>query len=423
MATTNLEIDGENFRINGDLIYSELPDCDPRHHGLLMNARFIQGVFDNRADPTRFARFGYDKWDAEENTNRLVEALPEWHSVGLRAVTVGFQGGGPFYTIPNHSIDNNPFGPKGDRIDDHYRNRMDRIIRGADAIGMVVIVSFLYQGQAHRLDTDEAIQNAVVSASRFLADGGYRNVIIEVANENDVGDFRERPIVASESGMCRLMEIAKRESGGMPVGCSGGGGSAYKSIVRRSDVILVHGNGQTRQNLATLVAKCRRWSPDVPIVCNEDSQALGQIAVASEDHFSWGYYNNMTKQEPPSNWSILPGEDSFFADRLCKMLEIDHDPPDERAFYLAGLEPDMSYGGRRWLRLAAPRPEIVDRVKFLRDGLSIFTCWDEPFSLYWKSNFDQAGVEDSVADGWEAKIFMRDGSTAIVTASPEKGQR
>jgi hypothetical protein len=29
-----------------------------------MNARFIQGIFDDKADPGRFSRFGYD-WDAE----------------------------------------------------------------------------------------------------------------------------------------------------------------------------------------------------------------------------------------------------------------------------------------------------------------------------------------------------------------------
>ena len=207
----------------------------------------------------------------------------------------------------------------------------------------------------------------------------------------------------------------------MPVGCSGGGGSAYESIVRRSDVILVHGNGQSRQNLAGLAAKCRRWSPGVPIVCNEDSQAIGQVAVAEESHFSWGYYNNMTKQEPPSDWGIRPGEDTFFASRLAEMLGIDHTLPDDHDFYFAGFEPEMAYGGRRWLRIAVPRPEIVDRVEYLCDGDSIFTCWDEPFTLNWKSNFDQAGVADSSPERWSSRVFLCDGSDTVVHASsPEE---
>lgn len=55
---TKLSIDGTKFLINGSLTYSEYPDCPEKYKGLLMNARFIQGVFDDKMEPERFNRFG-----------------------------------------------------------------------------------------------------------------------------------------------------------------------------------------------------------------------------------------------------------------------------------------------------------------------------------------------------------------------------
>ena len=46
--STRLSIDGERFRINGRLVYGEIASSSPEVHGLLMNARLIQGVFDDR---------------------------------------------------------------------------------------------------------------------------------------------------------------------------------------------------------------------------------------------------------------------------------------------------------------------------------------------------------------------------------------
>ena len=118
-----------------------------------MNARFIQGIFDDKADPARFARFGHDVYDPAANTARLVAALPQWYDHGLRAFTVGLQGGGPCFTINNRTIDNNPFGEDGTQFDPAYADRLDTLIRGADAAGMVVIVSYFYGDQTRRLRT------------------------------------------------------------------------------------------------------------------------------------------------------------------------------------------------------------------------------------------------------------------------------
>ena len=419
MPKTSVGVKGDSLLINGKPVYSEIAGSRPEAHGLLMNARFIQGIFDDDADRARYARFGRDTWDPEANTDGLIAALPEWHRYGLRAFTVGFQGGGPFFTVPNHTIDNNPFGEDGTKLDPAYAARMDRLIRAADDIGMLVIVSYLYQGQAPRLRDGKAIRNAVVTASRFLREGGYTNVIIEPANEHDVGNFRSRPIMCSEEGAAYMIELAREESGGMPTGCSGGGNAAYRQVVEASDVVLVHGNGCTRQVYANLIKRVREWAPQKPVVCNEDSQCIGQLLVAFRTRTSWGYYNNMTKQEPPADWGLTPGEDTFFAQRMAMGIGIEVPGiPREEQFYLQGLEPDMVYEGKRWIRLASLYPEAVDFVEFFRNGELVDTVYDEPYHMFFRSNFVQKGWEVRPDDReWKAVVHLADGSVVEKSAA------
>jgi len=250
----------------------------------------------------------------------------------------------------------------------------------------------------------------VTTASRFLKEGGYQNVIIEVANEMNIGAFQDHPIIHEPEGMCALLDLAKEDSGGMLVGCSGGGGYRNREVVESSDVILIHGNGCTRQRYYGLVQEVRSWNLNRPIVCNEDSQAIGQLEVAYKTQTSWGYYNNMTKQEPPADWGITRGEDAYFAWRMAEGIGIAVDPiARDDQYYLQGLEPDGSYGNERWIRLASLYPETISYVDFYRDGKLIYTCYDESFSINFQTNWRQAGVDVSKGDGeWKALINLAD---------------
>ena len=407
MAKTHLAIEGEKFLINGKLTYSEIDGTRPSAYGLLINARFIQGIFDDAMEPERFARWGHSEWDARANTERLIAALPEWYRYGLRAFTTGFQGGGPCFTEPNHTIQNNPFGADGLNLDADYAERMDKLIRGADAVGMVVIVSFFYGSQTRWLKDEKAIRNAVTTASRFVK--GYPNVIIEVANEMNIGAFAHHPIIQEPEGMVNLLELARKESGGLPCGCSGGGGYRNREVAEASDVILIHGNGCTRQRYHNMIREVQSWNLNRPIVCNEDSQAIGQLQVAYKTQTSWGYYNNMTKQEPPADWGITTGEDTFFAHRMAEGIGIDTDAIDDQ-YYLQGLEPHWEYQGQRWLRLASLYPETISHVDFYRNGKFYDTAYDEPFSLHFQTNWRQGGIDVRDDDReWKAVIHLGDG--------------
>lgn len=45
------------------------------------------------------------------------------------------------------------------------------------------------------------IRNAVCTASRFLKESGHSNIIIEIANEQDISPFRVHPCIQEEEGM------------------------------------------------------------------------------------------------------------------------------------------------------------------------------------------------------------------------------
>ena len=418
MGKVSISIENESFRINSALTYSEISSSKPEAHGLLMNARFIQGIFDDKADPDRLARWGNADWNPSAHTRSLVDALPEWYGYGLRAFTTGFQGGGPCFTVANHSIDNNPFGEDGTQLDPAYAERMDTLIRGADELGMAVIVSYLYGAQARRLKDGRAVRNAVLGASNFLKQGGYTNVLIEIANEMNIGDFSHHPIIQEPEGMAVLIDLAREGSGGMAVGCSGGGGYRNREVAEASDYILIHGNGQTRQKYYTMVQEVKSWDQNKPIVCNEDSPALGNLGVAYKTGTSWGYYNNMTKQEPPADWGVLQGEDTFFAHRMAQGIGIEVPAlAQQDQYYLQGLEPNWAYQGQRWIRLASLYPETISYVDFYRDGELYYTSYDESFPINYQSNWRYGGVDIGNDDQkWKAVVHLANGTVLERTA-------
>lgn len=410
MSNTELTVKGQKFYINGKPVYDEIGKSD-NIKGLLMNARFIQGIFDDKNKPERFARFGMDTFDPDQNTENLKKALPEWYDYGLRAFTVGVQGGGPVNTINDWTtIDNNPYGADGTSFDPDYQKRLDKLIKAADELGMVVIVSLLYQAQSPRLKNGKAIRNAVKTGCSVLKNGNYSNVIIEVANEQNVGNFSRHPIVYSSEGAAYLIELAKKESGGLPVGCSSGGGDVYKEICEASDVILIHGNGCNRQEFYNLIKKIRNWNFNKPVVCNEDSPRFTQLEVTYNHFVSWGYYNNLTKQEPPPDWGITRGEDTFFARRMAEGIGISLPPlSEEDKYYFQGFKPDTVLGNKRWIRLASLYPETINYVEFYKNGKLYDISYEEPFMVNYRTTWIQMPVKAEPGDEWKAKIFLTDG--------------
>lgn len=412
-----LSIEGSRFLINERLTYDECSQCPETYKGLLMNARFIQGIFDDAADRQRFNRFG-KQFGPEKNTEELIAALPEWYEAGLRAITVGFQGGGPCFTLNSNTIENNPFSSDGRTMDSKYLLRMKKIIDAADEIGMAVIVSFFYGPQSRFLEDDRAVMEATKTASNWLRENHFTNVIIEVANEHDIDAYKIHPILFNDTGIVELIQIARRESGGLPVGCSGTGAYFSDSITNASDVILIHGNNMSRQEFYNQIKKVKNLQPNRPIVCNEDSQALSGMQVALDAGVSWGYYNNMTKQEPPVSWGITAGEDYFFATRLAHSLGIKKNSLAlEDQFYLQGMEENMAYENKRWIRLASICPERIMSVAFYRDDVFVDMAYTDPFTIHYAFNWFQGPLEGiQKNEKWKAVVTLTSGEIIIKEA-------
>lgn len=416
---TKISVSGKRFLINGQPVYSELANPNPASVGLLWNQRVIQGVFDDKVDRTRFNLFKEGVFDPDQNTENLIASLPQWYAYGLRAITVGFQGGGPVGYVENRDIDNNPFGADGAALEAAYAERMDRIIRAADELGMVVIVSLLYGDQASRIRDGRSVVNAVKTGCGFLRERGYTNVIVEVANEYDVPAFASHPIVYYAEGAAELIRIARESSGGMLVGCSGSGGSMDREVAEESDVVIVHGNGQTRGEYYDFLLRVKRWAGDKPVLCNEDSPCCTRVDVGLETYTSWGYYNNYTKQIPPADYGVTPGEDLFFARQVARAVGIPvRELPLEEQFCLQGLEDWSAFGGKRAVRLAAEFPEKVDYVDFFLNGEKLYRSYDEPFFLDREQTWLCRPREARPGDlEWKASVRLCDGT--VVTKQPQ----
>jgi hypothetical protein len=77
---TEIAIRGEDFYINGQPTYTGRSWNGCRIEGLLLNARLVQGIFDD-SNPQTVSRWNYPdthKWDPDRNTNEFISAMPEW---------------------------------------------------------------------------------------------------------------------------------------------------------------------------------------------------------------------------------------------------------------------------------------------------------------------------------------------------------
>ncbi len=184
---TSVSIVGEDFHINGQPTYVGRTWKGRRVEGLLLNSRMVQATYDDRNPETaqRWAYADTGKWDAERNVREFIAAMPEWKAHGLLAVTLNFQGGSPEGYSGKQTWLTGAFDNDG-ALRPEFADRMRRVLDAADAQGMVVILGYFYFGQDQHLRDEAAVIRATDTATRWLLDGGWRNVIVEVNNETNI---------------------------------------------------------------------------------------------------------------------------------------------------------------------------------------------------------------------------------------------
>ena len=261
-ARTRVTIVGDEFRINGNRTYGGAPAA-----GLLMNVRVVNSVFEDRKRGA---------FDPEDNTRELLNRMSEYVNHGVRAFTVSLQGGYPGY----EGAQNSAFAENGE-LDREYMERVSQVIEKADALGAVVILSLFYQRQDQVLKDEEAVERGVIEAVDWIKANGYRNIILEIANEYSHGGFKHR-ILRSDAGVAGLIRLARQRASWLPVGASGmGDGRLSPKVAAASSVLLIHFNEVSLGQIPDRIEELRRDEPGKPILCNEDARTGSAAAAAA----------------------------------------------------------------------------------------------------------------------------------------------
>ena len=331
---TVVSIVGDQFYINSRPTFKGRTWNGYRIEGLLPNARMVQGIFDDRNLETR-TRWAYPDtktWDADRNTSEFIAAMPVWKAHGLLAFTINLQGGSPEGYSKSQPWVNSAFNANGSR-DAPYFNRLKRILDNADALGMVAILGLFYFGQDQYLTDEAAVIRAVDNTVEWLAEGGYRNVLIEINNECNVQ--YDHAILQPDRihELIRRVKASQRNGYRFLVSTSYGGGTIPKeNVVRAADFLLLHGNGVKDPNrIVEMVEQTRAvagYHP-MPIVFNEDDhfnfdQPTNNFRAATRAYASWGYFDYRMKNEGldegyqsvPVNWQLSSDRKKGFFDLL-----------------------------------------------------------------------------------------------------------
>jgi hypothetical protein len=309
--------------------------------GLLLNARLVQGVFDDRNPETR-AGWDYPdgQWDPERNTREFIAAMPTWRRCGLLGFTINLQGGSPMGYSKDQPWHNSAFESDGTLRED-YRARMGRIIERADDLGMAVILGYFYFGQDQRLTDEDAVLAATDNATDWICEHRWSNVLIEIANECNVRYDHE--IIRPGRSHELIRRVQERSQGRVPSSAGrlltsisyGGGTIPTNEVAEVSDMLLIHGNGVSQTDrIREMVDNCRALSGyhGQPIVFNEDDhfdfdKGDNNFIAAVSKYASWGYFDYRMEgegfeegyQSVPVDWSIGSQRKKGFFSLLADM--------------------------------------------------------------------------------------------------------
>jgi hypothetical protein len=336
---TVVSIDRGSFLINGQPTYKGRVFRGAKVEGLLLNARLVQGIFDDLNSQTR------DLWkypdgapfDADRNTREFVAAMPAWRKNGLLAFTLNLEGGSPQGYSNNQPWHNSAFTESGD-LRPEYMARLKTILDRADELGMVAIVGYFYFGQAPRMKGEETVIRGTDRATDWLIEKGYTNVIVEIANESNHGGYAQ--IIRPRRGDELIRRVQERSKGKVknPVGrllvstSLTGGQIPNSTIARSADFLLLHGNGVARPaGIADMVKKTRAIEGyhGQPILFNEDDhfdfdKPENNFLAAVREGAGWGYFDYRMKgerfkegyQSVPVDWGINSARKKGFFDLL-----------------------------------------------------------------------------------------------------------
>ncbi|MEX2514390.1 MAG: hypothetical protein WD398_15915 [Cyclobacteriaceae bacterium] len=292
---TQVSIEGDKWYINGEITNPGSPA-----EGLLMNVRMVNAVFEDRGEGWKKQ---VDAFDPEENTQTFINHIPEYVDLGVNAFVISLQGGLPGY----EGAINTAFEPDG-KLRKFYMDRVAKVIRAADHEGAAIILSCFYQRQRdhdYALENKQAIIEAVHNTANWIAEEGFNNVVLEIANEYPHGGYRGWPDsdwLVSEAGQIELMEAAKAAHPDLLVSTSGlGHGRFPEALVAVADFLLIHFNNTALEDYAEKINPLKKYGK--PIVCNEDDktgkEGAAALAYSVINGAAWGFMESGVNQHIP----------------------------------------------------------------------------------------------------------------------------
>jgi hypothetical protein len=302
--------------------------------GRLMMLRLAQGIFDDEWMTEQ-------KFDADDNTNRLIAALDVYKAHGVLAFSVSLQGGNPGYDPKVNGISrrNGARYGKGEgllvsafrqdgSLKPAWLERLERLLRAADERGMVVNLIYFYQGQDEVFESDQAIITAARNITRWIVQKNFRNVVIDIANEWDLkGETWDQAGFIPEN-ITRLVEVVREQFNGadflVPISASTSGRMNYpESLARLCDVVLVHGNGRAPAEKLAHLREFEDYNRAVWMTEDDNGRETTretlQRELASADAMfnkaaGWGYMPWVQAQQFP--FVYMPGESAEFTDDM-----------------------------------------------------------------------------------------------------------
>jgi hypothetical protein len=206
------------------------------------------------------------------------------------------------------------------------------ILNRADELGMAPIIGLFYYGQDQRLVDEEAVLRACDTATDWVLDNGYHNVLVEINNQADIADLNVPHLrydhdILRPARVHELIQRVQDRSRGRVANparrllvrtsfC----GMPSEPVIDVSDLILLHGNGlKSPHEVRQLVDRCLTNTAyrGQPIVFNEDDHTDfdapdNHMLAAIGKHASWGFFDYRRKgedfgagyQSMPTNWGI-----------------------------------------------------------------------------------------------------------------------
>jgi hypothetical protein len=340
---TAVSIKGPAFHINGNPTYPKRSWEGKRIEGLLPNSRMVQGIYDDENPETR-ALWAYPDgpFDADRNTREFVAAMPQWRQRGLLGFTINLQGGSPRGYSRDQPWINSAFDFQTGAPKPAYMGRLEQILEEADKLGMVPIVSYFYFAQSHSFADEQAVLAATDAATDWLLAKRYTNVLVEIANECNVGNH---PAVIKPARAHELIVRVQQRSLGklntptrrLLVSTSYGGKTIPgDNVVAVADFLLLHGNGVgDPAKIGEMVTQTRALQAyrNQPILFNEDDhfdfdRPMNNFTAAIEAYASWGYFDYRLSgetaleqgyQSVPVDWGIRSDRKRGFFDLVARM--------------------------------------------------------------------------------------------------------